>query len=138
MLDKVVIAKVNYFIDYWQDFLYFGSIEEELTHIIVYNPNELFKEFADEISRKKLSNKDNKKFFLDSINKFINLEIESIKHLESILIITKMQFNKPNFPYLLHLLTILDKELSDNRLGLNCIEELEKILTNSNVLDDNI
>ena len=138
MSDEIIWTKVYYFIDYWRDFLYLHSIEEELTHTIVYNPRELFKEFADEISRKEFKNKDNKKFFLNCINSFDELDIRSIDYLRSTLTLIKQQFQNPNFQYLLHLLRIIDKSLSNNKLGLNCVDELEQILTNSEELNNKI
>ncbi|MGL5938924.1 MAG: hypothetical protein ACRC2S_00835 [Waterburya sp.] len=136
MSEKIVITKVQYFIDYWRDFLYSDSIEEDLTHTVVYNPRELFQEFADEISRKEFKNKDNKNFFINSINKFCEFKIKSTKYLQPTLSLIKQQFNNPNFQYLLHLLSIVDRELSNNKLGLNCINELEKILTDNTELND--
>ena len=67
--------KIQYFIDYWRDLTHEGnSIENEFVHSIIYNPKELIKEFIEEIERKNLSNKDNKKFFIDSLVKFANLD----------------------------------------------------------------
>lgn len=131
MSDEIIYTKVNYFIDYWRDFTYNNSIEEELTHTIVYNPRELFKEFADEISRTELKNKENKDFFINYIKKFSCLEIQSIDYLQTTLTLIKQQFQNPNFQYLLHLLVIMDGLLSNNRLGFNCVDELEKVLTNN-------
>lgn len=136
MSEEIIYAKVDYFIDYWKDFTYSNSIEEELTHTIVYNPKELFKEFADEISRKELKNKDNKKFFIDHINRFFDFKIESTNYLNSTLTLIKQQFQNPDFKYLLHLLSILDKLLSNNKLVINCVNELEAILTSKIELDD--
>ena len=82
MSEEVIDAKVYYFIDYWRDLLYFNSIEEDLAHTVVYNPRELFRELADEISRKEFKNKGSKGFFLNSINKIYNFKIESIDFLK--------------------------------------------------------
>lgn len=129
MSEEIIITKVNYFIDYWRDFLYSESIEEDLTHTVICNPRELFQEFADEILRKQFNNKDNKDFFIKSTNKIYNFNIESTEFLKSTLLLIKHQFNKkPNFAYLLHLLSVVDRRLSTNELIFNCINELKKIL----------
>ncbi len=138
MSTEIIETKVIYFIGYWRDFTYKNSIEKELSHTIIYNPQELFKEFADEIERKQLKNKDNKKFFMDSINQFSDLPIESIKFLKTTLSLIKQQFQKQNFQYLLHLLSEIDKLLSTHQLGLDCVEELEQILTNNDELNNDL
>ncbi|BAQ60110.1 hypothetical protein GM3708_516 [Geminocystis sp. NIES-3708] len=137
-MDENIKNKINYFIDYWRDFLSDNSIEKSQIHMIVYNPQELFKEFADEINRNQFKKKDNKNFFIDTIKSFSDLPIESINFLKSTLTLIRGQFNDPNYQYLLHLLSEITKLLYDSKLALNCVDELENILTNDKKIDDNI
>lgn len=130
--------KIQYFIDYWNDLTYGeDSIENDLVHSIVYNPKELIKEYINEIERKNLSNKDNKKFFIDSLNSFANLELDSLSFIKSLLtLILKEQNSKKNdFSYLLHLLKLFQKELENFNLGKSVIDELVQILTDETIIN---
>lgn len=87
--------KIEYFISYWRDLTHpNNSIEVQFSHIILYNPKELFKEFADEIRIKKLSNKDNKKFFIKKVNQFSNLNLKALNCINPTLKLIKEQFSK--------------------------------------------
>ncbi len=136
MLSDIVCTKVNYFIDYWLDFTNLNGIEQGLTNNIVYNPRELFREFAYEIEIKELKNKDNKQIFIKYINQFSQLKIESINFLEPTITLITRQFQKPNFPYLLHLLKQIDILLDKHPLGLNCVDELQRIITDESRLNE--
>lgn len=137
-MNENIKNKINYFIDYWRDFLSDDSIEKSQIHMIVYNPQELFKEFADEINRNQFKKKDNKNFFMDTIKNFSDLPIESINFLKSTLTLIQGQFNDPNYQYLLHLISEITKLLSNSKLALNCVDELENILTNDKKIDDDV
>jgi hypothetical protein len=140
-LSQNINTKIHYFIDYWRDFSSNDGIEEQQVHTIVYSPKELFKGFAEEViySQSKCQNNDYqfkrqnyKDFFIKSINELISLPIQSINFLQSILTLIQNHFAKPNFPYLLHILSQIDILLSDFRLGKECVHELENILFNQN------
>ncbi|PHV61299.1 hypothetical protein [Cyanobacterium aponinum] len=140
-LSQNINKKINYFIDYWRDFSSNDGIEEQQVHTIVYSPKELFKAFAEEViySQSKCKNNEYqfkrsnyKDFFIKSINEFINLPIQSIDFLQSTLTLIQNLFSKPDFPYLLHILSQIDIFLSDFRLGKECVNELEKILFEQN------
>ena len=122
--------KTKYFIDYWRDLTHeSNSIENEFVHSIIYNPKELIKEFIDEIERKNLSNKDNKKFFIDSLGKFANLDINSLSFIKPILKLILKEQNSDH-SYLLHLLKTALTKLDDFTLGKESVIELAEILTN--------
>lgn len=136
--------KLKYFINYWKEFAgysedkinkisYFSNFEQDSINPILYNPKDLFKEFIDEIERKNLSNSDNKNFFMENVNNLINLKLKALSFLESALKNIQQQFNKKDdFSYLLYVLKFALDEMSDFRLGKECIKELSKILNNKN------
>lgn len=105
-------TKIEYFKDYWRDLTHeCHSIEKEFVHLILYNPRELFKEFAKEIEIKKLSNNDNKKFFQDKINEFEKLDLNALNFIKPTIKLIKQQFSKKDdYSYLLHLFK-MDKNL---------------------------
>ncbi|WP_304474802.1 hypothetical protein, partial [uncultured Helicobacter sp.] len=138
--------KLQYFIDYWEYFTaikedertklsHFKSLEQYSINPILYNPKELFKEFIDEIERKNLSNSNNKKFFIENVNNLIDLKLETLKFLESTLKIIQQQSSKKDD--LLSALKSTLKEMSDFRLGKECVKELSKILFNDKELESN-
>lgn len=132
-------VKIQYFRDYWKDVTaQNNSIEEELTHGILYNPREFFKEFAEEIERKNLSNGDNKKFFINKINEFSKLDLQALSFLHPTLKLIRQQFsNKDDYSYLQHLVEMIIIELSDFKLGIEAVSELAIILTNESVINKN-
>jgi len=120
--------KIQYFVDYWKDLTHPNdSIEIELVHSIIYNPKELIKEFMDEIERKNLSNKDNKKFFIDSIGAFTNLDLKALSFIYPILKLILKEQNS-DYSYLLHLLKMTQLKLDNFMLGKEAIKELAEIL----------
>ena len=122
--------KIQYFIDYWRDLTNeSNSIENEFVHSIIYNPKELIKEFIDEIERKNLSNKDNKKFFIDSLGKFSNLDIKALSFINPTLKLILKEQNSDH-SYLLHLLKMALVKLDNFTLGKESAIELAEILTN--------
>ncbi|WP_416861374.1 hypothetical protein [Helicobacter ganmani] len=141
--------KLKYLIDYWREFAgysedkinkisYFSNLEQDSINPILYNPKELFKEFIDEIERKNLSNSDNKDFFRKNVNNLIDLKLEALKFLESTLKIIQQQFSKKDdFSYLLYVLKFALDEMSDFRLGKECVKELSKILFNDKEFESN-
>lgn len=129
-------TKIHFFIDYWRDFTHQNSIEIELTHSIIYNPKELIQEFIEEIERKNLSNKDNKKFFVESLGKFSNLDIDAISFAKPTLsLILEVQKNSSDYSYLLHLLKMAYLKFDNFILGKKAINELSKILTDESDLN---
>lgn len=130
-----VEMKIQYYIDYWRDLTHErNSIESELVHSIIYNPKELIKEFINEIERKDLSNKDNKKFFIDSLGKFANLELEAVSFIKPILkLILKEQSS--DYSYLLHLLNMAYLKFDKFILGKESVKELAKILTDESIIN---
>lgn len=127
--------KIQYFIDYWKDLTHpKDSIEIELVHSIIYNPKELIKEFIDEIERKNLSNKDNKKFFIDSLGKFSNLDLEALSFIKPTLKLILKEQNSDH-SYLLHLLKMAYLKLDYFMLGKESIKELAEILTDDSAID---
>jgi hypothetical protein len=60
-----VEERLQYFVDYWKDRN--TGITARKSFIKLYSPRALINEFSDEVKFKKLSNKDNKKFFFDQI-----------------------------------------------------------------------
>lgn len=127
--------KIQYFIDYWKDLTHPNdSIEIELVHSIIYNPKELIKEFIDEIERKNLSNKDNKKFFIDLLGKFANLDLEALSFIRSLLKLILKEQNS-DYSYLLHLLKMAHLKLDNFMLGKEAIKELSEILTNDSTIN---
>lgn len=127
--------KIQYFVDYWKDLTHPNdSIEIELVHSIIYNPKELIKEFIDEIERKNLSNKDNKKFFIDSLGKFANLELEALSFIKPILKLILKEQNS-DYSYLLHLLKMAQLKLDNFILGKEAIKELAEILINDSTIN---
>ncbi len=141
--------KLKYLIDYWREFAgysedkinkisYFSNLEQDSINPILYNPKELFKEFIDEIERKNLSNSDNKDFFRKNVNNLAKLKLEALEFLAIPLKIIQQQFNeKGDFSYLLCVLKFALDEMSDFRLGKECIKELSKILFNDKELESN-
>ncbi|MBD5166629.1 MAG: hypothetical protein HDT12_02475 [Helicobacter sp.] len=140
--------KKLYFIEYWKTFTQirdgetsqssqFDNLEQDSINPILYNPKELFKEFIDEIERKNLSNVDNKKFFTNNVNDLVNLKLEGLKFLESILTIIQQQFDKNDFSYLLYVLKFALNKMDNFRLGKECVKELETIISNKYSLDEN-
>lgn len=141
--------KIQYFYDYWKDFTahsedkmnerhYFKNLEQDSINHILYNPKELFKEFINEIEIKNLSNRDNKKFFMENVKNLFNLKIEALNFLESSLKIIIQQFNqKDDFSYLLHTLKFAMSEMANFRLGKQCVNELAIILTDDTNLQQN-
>ena len=131
-------TKVQYFIDYWRDLTHENnSIEKELVHSILYNPRELIKEFIEEIERKNLSNNDNKKFFIDKINEFSKLELESLNFIKPTLRLIQQQFSKKDdYSYLLHLLKMANLNLKHFILGKNAVKELARILTDNSDINE--
>ncbi len=127
--------KIQYFIDYWRDVTHENnSIENDLIHSIIYNPKELIKEFIDEIERKNLSNKDNKKFFINSLGGFARLDLTALSFINPTLkLILKEQNSDQN--YLKHLLKMALMKLDDFELAKNAVEELAEILTNESNID---
>ena len=123
--------KIQYFIDYWRDLTHQNnSVESELVHSILYNPKELFKEFMEEVERKNLSNNDNKKFFIDTINEFAKLDLDALNFIKPILKLIQQQFSKKDdYSYLLHLLKMIQLKLENFTLGKESVKELAKILT---------
>lgn len=121
--------KTQYFIDYWRDLTHEkNSIENDLIHSMVYNPKELIKEFIDEIERKNLSNKDNKKFFIDSLGSFARLDLKALSFINPTLkLILKGQ--NSDHSYLAHLLNMALIKLDNFELGKKAVEELADILT---------
>ena len=104
-LNQASQHKLRYFYDYWNEFTahsedkinkrrYFKNLEQDSINYILYNPKELFKEFIDEIEMKNLSNRDNKKFFMENIKNLVNLKICALSFLESNLKIMVQQFNQ--------------------------------------------
>lgn len=148
-LNQASQHKLRYFYDYWRDFTahsedkinerrYFKNLEQDSINYILYNPKELFKEFIDEIEIKNLSNKDNKKFFMENIKNLVDLKIGALSFLESNLKIMVQQFNqKDDFSYLLYTLKFALDEMKNFRLGEECVKELAEILTNDDSLDKN-
>lgn len=142
-------VKLQYFIDYWKEFAgysedkinkipYFSNLEQDSINPILYNPKELFKEFIDEIERKNLSNSGNKDFFMENIKNLIKLKLKALEFLAIPLKIIQQQFNeKGDFSYLLCVLKFALDEMSDFRLGRECIKELSKILFNDKELESN-
>ncbi len=130
--------KIQYFIDYWRDLTHkHNSIENELSHSILYNPKELFKEFIEEIERKNLSNNDNKRFFVDKINEFAKIDLNALEFIKPILKLIQQQFSKKDdYSYLLHLLRMAQKKLSSFTIGKTAIKELVEILTNESDIDN--
>ncbi|BFU79000.1 hypothetical protein ALC152_22150 [Arcobacter sp. 15-2] len=134
--NKVIESKIQFFIDYWRDFTHQDSIEKELTHSIIYNPKELIQEFIEEIERKNLSNKDNKKFFVESLGKFSNLDVDGISFIKPTLsLILEAQKNTSDYSYLLHLLKMAYLKFDNFVLGKEAIKELSKILTDESNLN---
>ncbi len=129
--------KIQYFKDYWKDLTRKNnSIEKELVHSILYNPRELFKEFIEEIERKNLSNRDNKSFFIDKINEFSRLDLETLTFIKPTLTLIQQQFSKQDdYSYLVHLLKIAEKKLENFILGKRAVEELTELLTNDSEIN---
>jgi hypothetical protein len=129
--------KIQYFIDYWRDLTHpNNSIEKELIHSIIYNPRELFKEFIEEINRNNLSNKDNKKIFIDKVNEFSKLNLNSLKFIKPTLKLIQQQFSKKDdYSYLLHLLKMAVLKLSNFTIGKNTVKELAEILTDDSKIN---
>ena len=129
--------KIQYFIDYWRDLTHKNnSIENELSHSILYNPKELFKEFIEEIERKNLSNNDNKRFFVDKVNEFSKLDLNSLEFIKPILKLIQQQFSKKDdYSYLRHLLQMTQKKLLDFTIGKAAMIELSEALTNESDID---
>jgi len=129
--------KTSYFIDYWRDLTHeSNSIEKELVHSILYNPRELFKEFIEEIKRNNLSNPNNKKFFINKINEFSKLELESLIFIKPDLKLIQQQFNEKNdYSHLLHLLKMTEIKLKDFVVGKKAVQELADLLTNNSEIN---
>ena len=130
--------KIKYFIDYWQDLsLDQESIENVTIHSIVYNPKELFKEFANEIKRSDgKSSKQQKDFLRNKINEFAKIKLKALAFLSHNLQIMQLQFNqKDNTTYLLHLLEMAELAMSNFKLGHEVIKELADILTDNSNID---
>lgn len=126
--------KIKYFIDYWKDLTCKNnSIESEFVHSIIYNPKELIKEFIDEIERKNLSNKDNKKFFVDSLGKFANLDLKALSFIKPTLKLILKEQNSDH-SYLLHLLKMALLKLDDFTLGKEAVTELAEVLTDNSTI----
>lgn len=122
--------KIQYFIDYWRDLTHeSNSIENEFVHSIIYNPKELIKEFIDEIERKKLSNENNKKFFISALGKFTNLDIKALSFIKPILKLIIKEQNSDH-SYLLHLLKMALVKLDNFTLGKESVIELAEVVTN--------
>lgn len=124
-------TKIQYFIDYWRDLTHENqSIESDLIHSILYNPKELIKEFVEEIERKQLSNSDNKRFFIDKMQEFARLDLNTLKFILPTLKLIQQQFGKKDdFSYLLHLLKMAQLKLEDFNLGKEAVKELSELLT---------
>lgn len=126
--------KIKYFIDYWKDLTCKNnSIESEFVHSIIYNLKELIKEFIDEIERKNLSNKDNKKFFVDSLGKFANLDLKALSFIKPTLKLILKEQNSDH-SYLLHLLKMALLKLDDFTLGKEAVTELAEVLTDNSTI----
>jgi len=131
---KSVDSKIAFFIDYWKDYL--QGIDNLLHHTLWYDPITLFREFSDEIKIKEFNNKDNKDFFINTINEFSKLPIQSLDTIKSTLTLIKRQFNHPNFSYLLHLLKEINQELQNFTFAKKCIDELIEELLSSKDLNE--
>lgn len=130
--------KLQYFKDYWRDLTnQKNSIEQQLVHTLLYNPKQLIKEFIYELEIKpKLSNKDNKMFFIKKINEFSKLNLEALNFIKPTLHIIAQQFSsKDDYNYLKHLLEMALKELSNYRLGKEAVIELTEIIVSEDEIE---
>ncbi len=130
----LVEKKIQYFRDYWGNLDDHYSIENQLTHVIVYDPKEFFKEFLYEIKLNGLSKKRNRVFFFKKTKQFSELNLDFLK---PTLTLIKQQFNEKNYDYLSHLISKIIIDLSNFKLGNEIITKLTAILTDNSDIDKN-